>query len=165
MATVVALEDSFMALYPINKNEHNSQLGTCIGRYPEDIYDGYDTSVGNPWFIATAAYTELYYLAIKEWKHFGLSVNTINRRFFQRIMHIKEGYYSPESLILKELIEKTQIAADKYLKTIRYHQAQNGSMSEQYDRYIGFMAGARDLTWSHAAFLSATKAKSGQYIQ
>lgn len=164
MATVVALEDSFASLYPINSQQSN-QLGTCIGRYPEDIYDGYDTSVGNPWFLATAAYTELYYLAIKEWKQLGISINDINRRFFQRIMHVDDGYYSPESAIVKELIEKTQQAADKYLKTIQYHQAQNGSMSEQYDRYIGFMAGARDLTWSHAAFISASKAKAGQCIQ
>lgn len=161
---MVALEDSFTPLYPINSQQSN-EFGTCIGRYPEDIYDGYDTSVGNPWFLATAAYTELYYLAIKEWKKLGVSVNGINRRFFQRIMHVDDGYYAPESPTLKEIVRKTQQAADRYLKTIQLHQAQNGSMSEQYDRYIGFMAGARDLSWSHAAFISASKAKEGHFIQ
>ncbi|KAI7867886.1 Six-hairpin glycosidase-like protein [Mucor mucedo] len=118
LATVVALEESFEPLYPINK-----------------------------------------------WEKLGVSVNSINRRFFQRIMQVDDGYYSPESATLKEIIKKTTHAADKFLKTIQFHQARNGSMSEQYDRYIGFMAGARDLTWSHAAFITASKAKDSHLIQ
>jgi glucoamylase len=151
-----------VSLYPINSQQMH--LGTCIGRYPEDIYDGFGTSVGNPWFLATAAYTELYYLAIQEWKQMGVTINDINRRFFHRLMLVDDGEYAPDSSIVKELIEKTEEAANQFLATIQYHQARNGSMSEQYDRYIGFMAGARDLTWSHAAFISAAKARSGNPI-
>ncbi|KAI9251989.1 Six-hairpin glycosidase-like protein [Helicostylum pulchrum] len=164
LATVAALEKSFKSLYPIN-HQQAQNLGTCIGRYPEDIYDGYDTSVGNPWFLATAAFTELYYLAIEEWKQVGVEVNDINQVFFSNIMQIEHGYYAPQSNRLNQLIGAAQVAANRFLKTIRFHQANNGSMSEQYDRYIGYMAGARDLTWSHAAFISASRAKSERFIQ
>lgn len=165
LATAIALEESFTSLYPINSHQQSKKhLSTCIGRYPEDIYDGYGTSVGNPWFLATAAYTELYYLAIQEWKQSGISVNSISRGFFNRMMGgtvmVQDGDYDPESETVKMLVKKTREAADKFLATIQYHQANNGSMSEQYDRYIGYMAGARDLTWSHAAFISASKSRS-----
>jgi glucoamylase len=165
LATAVALEDAFKDLYPLNQ-QLDKILGTSIGRYPEDIYDGYDTSVGNPWFIATAAFAELYYLAIKEWKQVGVLINDINRPFFQRIMmnHFREGYYAPGSFELNMLIDSAQQAANKFLATIQYHQHRNGSMSEQFDRYIGYMAGARDLTWSHAAVISAIKAKTGKDV-
>lgn len=150
-------------MYPINGQQDNNELGTCIGRYPEDIYDGYDTSEGNPWFIATAAYTELYYLAIEEWKQVGISINSINQPFFNRFFSfIKHGHYAPDSSMGKKIIQRIQVEADKFLNTIQYHQARNGSMSEQYDKYNGFMKGARDLTWSHAAFISAIKAKKNE---
>ncbi|CAO3631335.1 unnamed protein product [Mucor fragilis] len=171
LATAYALEDAFKSIYPLNR-QLNERLGTSIGRYPEDIYDGLGTSAGNPWFIATAAYTELYYLAIKEWKQVGVVINDINRPFFHQLLgsNVKPincmdllqdtHYYAPGSIELDQLIHRATVAADKYLATIQYHQDRNGSMSEQFDRYIGYMAGARDLTWSHAAFISAAKAKS-----
>ncbi|KAI8338803.1 Six-hairpin glycosidase-like protein [Choanephora cucurbitarum] len=163
LATAVALEDAFKTLYPINQDD----LGTSIGRYPEDIYDGYGLSQGNPWFLATAAYTELYYLATEEWKQHGLVINEINRGFFERIVTVcpDASYLAPDSLALDQLVTQVKQKADGFLRTIEYHQAHNGSMSEQFDRVTGFMAGARDLTWSHAAFISAVQAKLGTPIQ
>lgn len=173
LATAHALEEAFKSIYPLNQ-QLDAHLGTSIGRYPEDIYDGVGTSVGNPWFIATAAYTELYYLAIKEWKQVGVVIDDINRPFFQRLLGSNAStsfknsqnlhYYAPGSVELDQLIHRATVTADKYLATIQYHQHRNGSMSEQFDRYIGYMAGARDLTWSHAAFISAAKAKSSHPI-
>jgi glucoamylase len=52
------LETSFKNTYPVNSR--NPDLGTAIGRYPEDIYNGSGTSEGNPWFLATHAYAEYY---------------------------------------------------------------------------------------------------------
>ncbi|KAI8645435.1 Six-hairpin glycosidase-like protein [Parasitella parasitica] len=165
LATAHALENTFKSIYPLNQ-QLDERLGTSIGRYPEDFYDGIGISVGNPWFIATAAYTELYYLAIKKWKQVGVVINDINRPFFCQLLGTstpyfaqQNTYYAPGSLELDHLIFKATLSADKYLATIQYHQARNGSISEQFDRYIGYMAGARDLTWSHAAFITAAKAK------
>ncbi|KAI7905541.1 Six-hairpin glycosidase-like protein [Cokeromyces recurvatus] len=177
LATAVAIEDVFKSLYPLNKQlENKEELGTSIGRYPEDVYDGYGVSIGHPWFIATAAYTELYYLAIQEWQQKGVHINDINRALFcknnllddedcnhhHRRLH--SYHYLPGTVKLDKLIQRTKIAADKFLSTIAYHQHRNGSMSEQFDRSTGFMRGARDLTWSHAAFISAIKARSNSVI-
>ncbi|KAI8329195.1 Six-hairpin glycosidase-like protein [Blakeslea trispora] len=165
LATAVALERSFESLYPINQ-DLNDQLGTSIGRYPDDIYDGYGLSIGNPWFIGTAAYAELYYLAVQEWREQGLVINAINRPFFERMVNLcpNQTYFEPGTLALEQLLDQVNARADKFLATIEYHQAHNGSMSEQFDRVTGYMAGARDLTWSHAAFISAVQARLGTPI-
>ncbi|KAG0762055.1 hypothetical protein G6F32_007237 [Rhizopus arrhizus] len=165
LATAAAIEKSFSSIYPINKNLQ-PDLGVAIGRYPEDVYDGYGSSKGNPWFLTTAAYVELYYLAIKEWKQTGLQINAVNKPFFERFLPIDDHdiYYSPDSQQLEEIIHLVSLEADKFLATIQYHQQRNGSMSEQYSRYDGYMQGARDLTWSHAAFISAIKAREGNPI-
>ena len=52
--------------YPINFQD-NFQ-GVALGRYPEDIYDGYGKSEGNPWFISTATASELIYRLIYKLK-------------------------------------------------------------------------------------------------
>lgn len=54
MNSAEAIERSFAALYPINS--HRPDLGTAIGRYPEDHYYG-----GNPWFLTTLAFAEYYF--------------------------------------------------------------------------------------------------------
>ncbi|KAI8993345.1 Six-hairpin glycosidase-like protein [Pilobolus umbonatus] len=169
LATAVRLEEVFASLYPLNE-DRDDRLGVSIGRYPEDIYDGYGLSLGNPWFLATLAYAELYYLAIDEWKQNNIFINSINQPFFEHILRddfiVPIGaVYTPESPIFHRIISKTKYAADKFLTTVEYHQHRNGSMSEQFDRYIGFMTGARDLTWSHAAFLSAARTRRGLHVK
>lgn len=135
-----------------------------MGRYPEDIYDGYRTSIGNPWFLTTAGYAELYYLAAHEFENEGVVINKINQAFFARMGNDELGDYKVGSAELERIVQATRQAGDRFLKTIQYHQNKNGSMSEQFDRNDGFMKGARDLTWSHAAFLAAIAARSGTPI-
>ncbi|KAG1465956.1 hypothetical protein G6F46_001512 [Rhizopus delemar] len=160
LATAAAIESAFLKVYSINK-DLKTDLGTAIGRYPEDVYDGYEKSEGNPWFLATAAYAELYYLAIEEWKQKGIEINKVNKPFFERIAPFDYGTYAPNSDQWQQIISKVSTEADKFLATVQFHQQANGSMSEQFNRNTGRMQGARDLTWSHAAFISAVKAKEG----
>jgi glucoamylase len=54
--TVDELENSFRKIYSINRNQQTA----VIGRYPEDVYDGFGFSGGNPWFLTTHAYAEYY---------------------------------------------------------------------------------------------------------
>ncbi len=56
LQTAQKLENVFSALYPVNKNKNVP----VIGRYAEDVYDGFGFSGGNPWFITTHAHAELY---------------------------------------------------------------------------------------------------------
>ncbi len=56
-ATALELERVFQGLYPINQQ---LKTGIAIGRYPEDVYDGFGFSGGNPWFLTTHAFAEYY---------------------------------------------------------------------------------------------------------
>lgn len=51
--TVDHMEKAFQEIYRINQDK---DLGTAIGRYPEDTYYG-----GHPWFLTTLAFAEYYY--------------------------------------------------------------------------------------------------------
>ena len=47
--------------------------------------------------------------------------------------------------------------ADSFLEVIRQHVDADGHMSEQFNRYTGYMEGAEDLTWSYGSFWSAVR--------
>lgn len=56
--TADRIENTFKDLYQVNKQHQD--LAPAIGRYPEDVYTGTGFGEGNPWFLATHAYAELY---------------------------------------------------------------------------------------------------------
>ena len=62
MPTVQALVAKFTTEYKINstmtKNKKGEPLGIALGRYPGDVYSGFDFSGGNPWFLSTLALAE-----------------------------------------------------------------------------------------------------------
>ncbi|CDH56675.1 glucoamylase [Lichtheimia corymbifera JMRC:FSU:9682] len=170
LATAHRLESAFENLYPIN-DLHPADLGTAIGRYPEDSYDGYASgSYGNPWFLTTAAMAELYYRAVHEWeqdKNTLITVNDINSGFFARLFETSEDKVKGLSFrygtkAFETLVDTMTTRADRFMATVQYHQHDNGSLSEQFNRWTGFEQGARDLTWSYASFISAADARAGQ---
>jgi glucoamylase len=114
--TVLSLVNAFEYLYEINKVKtdfNGARLGTAVGRYPEDVYDGAGFSGGNPWFLATLGLAE-YYCRIG-WKDQA-------QNQFRRVLH---------------------------------HRGNSNALAEQFDRKTGYQRGARQLTWSHTAFISA----------
>ena len=61
--TLKALMRSFGEIYAINSNpavKRGPVLGTAMGRYPQDIYDGTGFGGGNPWFLSTLAAAEFF---------------------------------------------------------------------------------------------------------
>jgi glucoamylase len=52
-----------------------------------------------------------------------------------------------------------RIRGDAFLETVRRFAPENGLMSEQFDQTTGAQTSARDLAWSHAAFLSCVHAR------
>ncbi|HXH30198.1 MAG TPA: glycoside hydrolase family 15 protein [Bacteriovoracaceae bacterium] len=116
---VDGLAVTFTNVYAVNKNY--PELGVAIGRYPEDRYDGYQTSgSGNPWFLSTLALGEYMCLLRTETK----------------------------SQKMNDMIEK------QFSRAL-FHSDRKGSMSEQFNSTSGLMQGARQLTWSHNAFMTA----------
>ena len=170
-ATVVMLQKAFYNVYPLNsdpgriKEAEQYHLGYAFGRYPEDTYDGYGTSKANPWFLATASVAEYYYLLIAEYQSLQrIEINDLNREFFTTGLDLKiangviDGTHADFKWILNRLFEM----GDKQLRRMMYHgtcrntNVATGHFSEQFNLNSGFMQGAKDLTWSHASFLTAT---------
>ncbi len=111
-------------------NKKKEIPGTAIGRYIEDLFSGPDRSGGNPWVLATLAMAEAYYNVAAELKIQGRSD-------------------------WKSFIEK----GDTFIQRVQYHANPDGSLNEQIQRDTGFMTSVSDLTWSHAAVLTANQAR------
>ncbi|KAG0140832.1 hypothetical protein CROQUDRAFT_664660 [Cronartium quercuum f. sp. fusiforme G11] len=170
LATYRALVDSMVDLYPLNQL-YATKSAKAIGRYPEDIYDGVETSQGNPWFIATLSLAEMLFRIANSFHH--------HQRFLtsSQILHIDHmtlGFWkdfddenvieigtkiSFDSLEMTNLISRVRSVADEYVKIASDWVGINGSMHEQFDRHNGSPIGARDLTWSYATFLSMQRAR------
>lgn len=162
LATAVAVENQFASLYSINTS--GGGRGTAIGRYPEDTYNGNGNGQGNPWFLSTSAYAELYYRAIKEWTVAGkVTVTSISLSFFKKFDSSAAvgTVYTVDTPAFSTLTQNIALAADNFLATVKYYAPTNGSLAEEFNRNSGVPTGARDLTWSHAALISAARAKAG----
>ncbi|PLW12558.1 hypothetical protein PCANC_17261 [Puccinia coronata f. sp. avenae] len=130
--TFHAILESMSKIYPLNSRYHDL-IAKAVGRYPEDIYDGVSTSVGNPWFITTLTMAEYLY---------RLSPQTDMSKYGRQNV-------------------TARMIADQFVQIARTSIKSNGSMHEQFDRMNGVGLGARDLTWSHISFLSMDRARKG----
>ena len=133
LATLRELDREFEYRYPINRVNQNRDgefMGPALGRYPEDIYDGVGFSGGNPWFLATLAAAEFYCDLSRD---------------------------RSSALHPKKRSEWQELARMRFNR-VHYHLNADGSMSEQFNRDRGFEQGARDLTWSYVAYLTAYRA-------
>jgi len=153
-------------MIPPRARENEDLAGVGVGRYPEDVYDGYGNSPagGNPWFLCTASIAEtLFRTASQLQTSRSLTVSERGSSFWAALIQsdkIKPGYtYLPSDTLFNTAIHRLQGLADEYLEVIRSHTSAEGSLSEQFDRHTGFERGARDLTWSYGAFLAVVAAR------
>lgn len=160
LKTAMALEREFAEIYLVNhqKYTHNGEyLGAAIGRYPEDKYDGYKTNqLGNPWFLATLAMAEFYYklsLAISN------NSDAISKKTLHLFLTLQQKSNTNIIVNSNNLAEFFKLKGDSFLKRIQFHTDNSGHLSEQFNRHNGMSQGARDLTWSYAAFLSCLRAR------
>lgn len=166
LATSLAIKKSFASLYGINKDSNSSDISPAIGRYPEDKYDGVGNSEGNPWYLCTLAFAELYYRAIGEWKDAGsIKVTDTSAEFFKQFDDATASgtTYKSGTDEFDKIIEAVTAEADSYFARVQ-KQTPDGSLSEQYNRDSGEPTGAKDLTWSYAAFITASAAHSGKPV-
>ncbi len=54
--------------------------------------------------------------------------------------------------------------ANGFVNIVNSHAWPNGSLNEEFNKDNGFNQGARDLTWSYAAFVSNDLASQGKYL-
>lgn len=173
--TITAMVADMKNRYPINKkaSERKQHLGAALGRYPEDVYDGYASSEGNPWFICTVSASEVLYKLVfkklhaksdivitKDTREFYSSVTKIPHRVNsnREIMKLKYGSKQYNSA-LYNILEYS----DSFMKCLKNHVGNGGHMLEQFNRNTGYMQGANDLTWSYSSFVSGARWRTKAY--
>ncbi|KAL7746212.1 hypothetical protein RI367_008417 [Sorochytrium milnesiophthora] len=153
LATAHALKTRFAKLYPINSQDNSGNTAPGIGRYPEDRYYG-----GNPWFLCTLAFAELYYRLLGHARqHNSMTVTTTSLAFYRSLLKdesLETGVYNSTNARWDRILHALQAEGDQYIRRVRAHTGVNGAMDEQFDKDNGAMLSAADLTWSYAAFLS-----------
>jgi len=164
LATAYVLSQTFDGLYPINQVNQTANgypIFPAIGRYPEDTYNGGSSRAqGNPWFLCTLALSGLCYKSAILYTQSGsITVSALNVALLTSAAKLVD---STAILLVGEtvttgmtkfstIVQGLVAMGDAYLQRVRLHGAQDGSLSEQFDRTTGYMMSARDLTWSYMA--------------
>lgn len=160
LATLDRLVDVFNLVYPINAKRSPS-TGVLCGRYPEDVYDGVQQSIGHPWFICTHAVGEI--LAITA-QHFAsapqeaITVSPHTQSLWNKVSEaatyalslsikpeISPGAYLRGDLSTQDtyeiLLAGLWAMSDGYLRVCGEYVGENDVMAEQIERARGSMRG------------------------
>lgn len=163
LATAVKVEDLFASLYAVNRNRSAGE-GVVIGRYEGDTYYG-----GNPFVFITLGFAEMDYRMVALLGDGGpFPITALNKEFLSRAL-LRAGNRDPlepgtdalapparRAALLRGLV----LRGDDILRAVRRLAApKGGGLSEQFDQEGGAAPSSHDLSWSHAAFLSATDAR------
>jgi glucoamylase len=156
LANHKAVTDSFRSAFSINNGTPKGQA-VAVGRYAEDEYYN-----GNPWYLTTLAAGEQLYAATSQWDRQGsITVDSVSLPFFQDLVSsVAAGTYAEGSSTYESIVDAVLNYADGYIAIVQKHTPASGALSEQFDRNSGKPLSARDLTWSYAAFLTATKRRA-----
>lgn len=169
--TLYSLIKSMSVIYPINHPKIPASMGIALGRYPEDIYDGIQTSEGNPWFISTSTAAELMYRLVERYhtEKKPIVINLWKIKFWKLFFSKQgKGYWDDDltvtipynSLAFNMTLNNIFKYGDSFLDVVRTHMSHEGEMSEQFNKYTGFIQGAKDLSWSYSSFLDAVRSRS-----
>lgn len=168
LASAVRISTVFQSVYAIantTKDATGQPLGIPIGRYPEDVYNGVDTSLGNPWFLTTAAMSEFMYRSSTAFSAAG-SIAVTNTSlpfwtFYAAGQNLAAGTtYASGTAQFTAMVQGLQGWGDAYMRTIKYYAPANGHLTEEINRNTGVSQGALDLTWSYASVLTAAFARA-----
>jgi glucoamylase len=112
--------------------------------------------------LTTLAATEQLHAATSQWDRQGsITVVSVSLPFFLDLVPSNAtGTYAEGSATYESIIEAVLNYTDGYIAMVQNYTPSNGSLSEQFDRKDGKSLSARDLTWSYAAFLTATKRRA-----
>ncbi|KAF2797825.1 glycoside hydrolase family 15 protein [Melanomma pulvis-pyrius CBS 109.77] len=179
LVSLLALVQDQRTRFPINAAPPSSEdeeedivlEGVGLGRYPEDVYDGYGNkhSGGNPWFLCTSSAAEvLFRTAAHVSSTSSLTITDLSLPFYEALLassslDVDTGSYGPSDAVFHSVIERLVQTGDEFLSVVKKHAGAEGELSEQFDRNTGYMRGARDLTWSYGAFLQAGRARKATW--
>jgi glucoamylase len=156
LANHKAVTDSFRSGFDINSGIPKGQA-VAVGRYAEDEYEN-----GNPWYLTTLAAAEQLYAATSQRdRQRSITVDSVSLPFFQDLVPSNAtGTYAEGSATYESIFDSVLNYADGYIAMVQKYTPSSGALSEQFDRKDGKPLSARDLTWSYAAVLTATKRRA-----
>jgi glucoamylase len=114
-------------------------------------------------YLTTLAAAEQLYDALYQWKNQGsLAITQTSLPFFQDLVSsASPGNYSSSSSTFLSITSAVKSYADGFYSIVQQYTPSNGSLAEQFSRETGTPLSAGDLTWSYAAFLSASARRNG----
>ena len=131
-ATAARLEDLFGRLYKINEAAPEGRA-PAMGRYADDRYYS-----GGAYYFSTLGAAEFYYRAAAA-------------RRDGSALHDADHVMSFDDLFRR---------GDMFMATVAAFTPANGDLSEQFDRSTGVQTSAKNLAWSHAAFITACASRA-----
>ncbi|KAJ1728012.1 hypothetical protein LPJ72_005660 [Coemansia sp. Benny D160-2] len=175
LMTVVKLVSVFKPLYGINGvssatvNSAVMPVSLALGRYPEDKYDGYDSSgPGNPWSLITSGMAEYHYRLVETWnRRETITITSAVAGFLKQLtddysIYFRSQYavdttYNSSSAMFSEILYNVMVVGDMYMARVALHTDNGGQMYEEWNLDTGFGQGAVNLTWSYGAHTSAAR--------
>ncbi len=143
LATLARLEDLFASLYAINRG-CGSDRAPAMGRYAGDRYYS-----GGAYYFSTLGAAELYYRLATAVAADADAVTADHEPFLTRLLPTAlEGEH-------ERLREALVARGDAFMATVATYAPATGELAEQFDQATGAPSSAKDLAWSHAAFITA----------
>jgi glucoamylase len=165
LATVARLETLFGAAYAINRGIGEAR-GPALGRYAGDAYYS-----GGAYYFSTLGTAEFYYrLAGAVTKDAALAstadaltalgqlldrARVGDREFGRATGSPGQPARLQTAPLHRALIER----GDSFMACVAAFAPRSGALAEQFDQTTGEPASAKDLAWSHAAFVTAVAAR------
>lgn len=137
-ATLARLDALFDAAYPINHGRAAGR-GAAMGRYAGDVYCS-----GGAYYFSTLGAAEFCFRAA------AMAGNTGGKTGGE-----VGGNTGSDARHSTRWMER----GDAYLATVRAYTPASGDLSEQFDQHSGAQTSAKQLAWSHAAFISCVSAR------
>jgi glucoamylase len=145
LASIKVYVDAFRGLYSIANSEGQTKGSDPVptGRYPEDKWDGYDTtehSMGNPWYICTVAVPHLVDLALKEFISAGeIKVTNVSLPFFKQFASVNaDDVLKSGSSQFNTTVEGMHNWSNGFYGILRQFQGPGGLLDEQFNKYVSF---------------------------
>ncbi|KAI8826754.1 Six-hairpin glycosidase-like protein [Fimicolochytrium jonesii] len=142
-------------------------MNPAVGRYPEDIYDGYpfgytykDSKGAGFWFLATNALAETLYKAVDQYSRTGsIVINDVNAGFWSFIGVNTKQTIPKSSPLFAQTLGLLLDHGDRFIRRTSKYVTKEGYASEQFQFATGAQQGTNDLAWSYASFISASIAR------
>jgi glucoamylase len=153
LATLARLEALFAKAYKINR-VRSATCAPAMGRYADDVYYS-----GGAYYFSTLGAAQFYFcFAEAVGRGAMVPISNGNRALFVDMLGAPPdalGATSLEARYTEGLFNALLKRGDMVMAMVRTHTPASGELSEQFDQTNGTQTSAKNLAWSHAAFITA----------